>query len=108
MFDRLLPAPARVLVEGVASFQIQTVRFGVHDPRAIERLHENIDAPGDIGGDFALEIENLADVAFVRLCPQVHVRGNLDQLRRDPHAASGVGHGTFHDRVDVQLPADFR
>ena len=83
-----LPALARVLVERVASFQVQTVRLRLHDRGRSSGFTKIVDPPGDVGRDRALEIENLADVAFVGLGPQVHVGGHLDQLRRDPHAVA--------------------
>jgi len=106
VLDRLLPAAARVFVEGVTAFEVQTVRLGVHAHSAIERLDENIDAPRDVVGQHALKIENLAGVALVRVSPQVHVGGHLDQLRRDSHAPAAVSHSAFHDGVHVQLAPD--
>ena len=90
----------------VPSLQVQPVRLRVHDSRQMRGPHHDVDPAGDVGGDVALQVEDLAEIALVDLGPEVHVGGNLNELRRDPHAAAGSRHGPLDDRVDVQFAPD--
>ena len=92
-------------VERVPPLQVEAVRLGLDDARRSSG-RTDIDPPGDVGRERALKIEDLADVAFVGVSPQVHVGRHLDQLRGHSHAAAGAGDGTLNDRVDVQLASD--
>jgi hypothetical protein len=56
----------------------------------------------------ALEREHVLEVPLVALRPEVAVGGDLDELRRDPHALGVAPHRALgtHRTIDVQLTAD--
>ena len=54
-----------------------------------------------------MQYEDVAQIGFVAVRPQLHLRLRIDQLRRDPHAIALTKNGTADQRVGVQLTRDF-
>src|SRR5262249_18605521 len=71
--NRLSPSFAGVLIEEIASLQVRAIGLRIYDSRLIERPDDDVDAPGDVGGDFVLQPQNLAGASFVGLSPEMGV-----------------------------------
>ena len=100
-------APDSLLQEEI-SFQEGLMGVELHPARPRQnRLflggELNFDLPGDSTRDFALHDQNVGQVALVFFRPEVPVIAGADQLRGDPHPASGLHDCPFEDRVHVQL-----
>ena len=66
-----------------------------------------VERDGD-GVELALQGQDVAQVAFVLLGPEVRVRSGVNQLRRDPHAPVRPQHRAFDDGIDVERLRDLR
>ena len=62
---------------------------------------------GDGFGDFALDGEDISQVAIVGLCPQMRVGSRVYQLRIYPNFVGSTLHAAFDDMSHAKLPSDF-
>ncbi len=90
VFKALLECFRRPLVPIISPFEIKLVGLGVDracacQARLLLGRHLDLDLAGNGSCDFILQAEDIAQITFIALGPQVLVRSCLDQLRRDAH-----------------------
>ena len=79
---------------------------GTGQTRLLLRRQGDIDFSGDALRHFALEGQDVTQVALVALRPQGLLGGGPDQSGRDSHLVARAHNRTFDDRVDIQFPRD--
>ena len=89
------------------------MRLGVDRPTARQtglllRRQGDIDFTGDAPGNFALQCQDVPNITFVGLPPELFLGRRPNKLGSDPHSIANAYHRPFDDRVDVQLPPDRR
>ena len=97
----------------VAAADVRLVRFDVDRSRAGEagallRCERDLDLIRDGARHLALQVQHVAQVALVGVCPQVPVRGRMDELRRNAHPLACSHHRALDDTVHAQLARDLR
>ena len=55
-----------------------------------------------------LQLQDIVQIAVVRLGPQVLIRGCLEKLGGDTHSLARTNNRSFNDAVDVQFSRNFR
>ena len=116
--DRPLEIPERLLeghlglsIEEVTSPQVVLVGLRAHRTGARQaglrvRRQLESDGPGDGPRDVALQDQDVAEVALIRLGPHVGLVDGLDQLSGDAHALTGAAEASLQDVVRAQLLAE--
>ena len=70
------------------------------------RRHRRAQRGGDGDGDFALDAEDVVELAVVDLGPQMPVGRSLDQLDVDAHRVAFALHAAFQNVGDAELPCE--
>ena len=99
----LLPAP------GGESFQIRLVRLRGDRPcrtPAVRRRRNQAGRDGNLSRDLLLEVQHVAQFAFVGFAPFDAVGRHPTELRGDAYAGSSPHDCSRDDAVDRQLTAD--
>ena len=109
--DRLFEVVAGSLVPEVSPLEVRLVRLGIDEFVVLQRglfLRVEVDSNllRDRSRDPVLQCQHVAQIAVVRLGPQVPVIACLNQLRRNPNLIAGAEDSAFYHSVHVQLAGD--
>ena len=95
----------------MAAFQVEVIGF-----RTLRlHLHQRLLRPSqqrhpqgvrDSAGDLVLDGEDVLQLPFVRLGPEVEAVRDLGELGGDAHPVPGLAHASFQDRRHTKLAAD--
>src|SRR6266446_822650 len=72
----------------------------VHAESAYRQRHANL--PGNCGGNFVLNVEDVTEVAGVRIGPQMCLITDLNELHIDPDLIAAATHATFEGILHIQ------
>ena len=64
----------------------------------------DVDPIGNRLRDFSLQREDVAEIAFVLIGPQVAIVRGVDEMRGDPHLLARAHDGALNDGVHAQFP----
>src|SRR4030042_6325204 len=90
----------------IQSLGIHSPSFGQPEPCLL--TESDADLPRDILGNFALDKQKSADVAFVAFDPELPVFGRLNQPGCDPHFFPRPQDRTFNHHVGIKLLGNLR
>ena len=97
-------SPARV----VRAEKVGVVCVYVRGPCSRSRGAEQLELQrlGDLGRDFLLNREYVDNLAIIGGGPQVRVRRDVDELRRDAHARAGFSYTPLEHVIDAERCTD--
>jgi hypothetical protein len=95
----------------IPALQVRLVGLGAARSRATEHVdligHElHRERPGDVRGDVCLQVQRFSKRTVVGLCPEMHFRARLDELRRDADPVAVATHTALEQVVGRELAPD--
>ena len=109
--ERLLEGRLGPSVPEEASPQVVLVGLGAYGTGAREarlcvRRQRDRDGAGDSLGDFALQDQRIAEVALIRLGPDLTLVVDLDELSGDAHALTPPAEAALQNVIRSELSAE--
>ena len=98
--DQFLRLQIKVVGREVFGRAFLDERFLLRGNRRLQLRHDGL-------RDFALNCEDIRQVAVVSLRPNLPIRSRIDQVRDDPQAMFGALHRSLEQIGDAELLADF-
>src|SRR4029077_3030787 len=112
ILDALLERLLGPLVPEIPAFEIRLARLRADDGAGqalrLARRQLDVDLPGDCLGNFALQSEDVVEMALVAFRPEMGLVGHLDELGGDANAGAGPADRAFEDVRHAKLPPDLR
>src|ERR1019366_3114960 len=110
---RVAGASSIKLTQEIGAFEIKECDLRVHGMRARELGpllwgETKRDAVSDFAGHFALHSEHIAQFPVVGVCPQMAIRGGMNELSCNAHPVARAHYRTLDERVDAQFAGNLR